>query len=58
MNDNKNSFDENFNNENYKKTARKLHDDGWKNGYFTSADVSKLSNGCVVSQFPQLYDHQ
>ena len=41
-----------------KKISRKLHDDGWKNGYFTSADVAKLSNGCVVSQFPQLYDQQ
>ena len=33
----------------------KLHDAGWKNSYFTSADVSILGYGCVVSQYPQFY---
>ena len=30
LNDNKNDFDENFNDNNYKITVKKLHDDGWK----------------------------
>ena len=34
----------------------KLNDAGWKNSYFASADVSMISYGCVVSQYPQFYD--
>ena len=39
----------------YKKTVRKFHDTGWKNSYHTSADVSMLSYGCGVSQYPQFF---
>ena len=39
----------------YKKTVRKFHDTGWKNSYHTSVDVSMLSYGCGVSQYPQLF---
>ena len=38
---------------NYKKTVKKLHGTGWKNSYFTSADVSMLGYGCGVSQYPK-----
>ena len=58
MNENKNNFDENFNNGNYKKTVRKLHDAGWKNSYFTSDDVAMLGHGCDVSQYIKFYDQQ
>ena len=34
---------------------KKLHDAGWKNGYFTSSDASMLGYGCGVSQYPQFY---
>ena len=40
---------------NYKKPVRKLHDTGWKNRYYTSADVSMLGYGCGVSKYPQLF---
>ena len=40
---------------NYTKTARKLHDTGWKNSYHTSDNVSMLSFGCVVSQYTKLF---
>ena len=39
----------------YKKTVKTLHDTGWKNSYFTSADVSMLGYGCGVSQYPQFF---
>ena len=41
---------------NNKKTEIKLHDSGWKNSYFTSADVYILGYGCSVSQYPRFYD--
>ena len=34
---------------------RKLHDTGWKNINHTSADVSMLGYGCVVSMYPQFF---
>ena len=40
---------------NYKKTVKTLHDTGWENSYFTSADVSMLGYGCGVSQYPQFF---
>ena len=40
---------------NYKKTVKKLHDTGWENSYFTSADVSMLGYGCGVSQYLQFF---
>ena len=58
LNDNENNFYVNFNNDNNKKTVSKLHDAGWENGYFTSADIAMLVHGCSVSQYPQLYDQQ
>ena len=33
----------------------KLHDAGWENIFFTSADVSMLGYGCGVSRNPQFY---
>ena len=39
----------------YKKTVRKLHDNGWTKSYHTSADVSILGYGCGVSQYPQFF---
>ena len=40
---------------NHKKTVRTFHETGWKNSYHTSANVSMLGYGCVVSQYPQLF---
>ena len=40
---------------NYKKTVKTLHDTGWENSYFTSADVSMFGYGCGVSQCPQFF---
>ena len=40
----------------YKKTMKESHDTGWKNSYFTSADVSMLVCGCGMSQYPQFFD--
>ena len=48
-------FFEQLNEFNYKRTFRKLHNAGWKNSYFTSADVYMLGYGCGVSQYPQSY---
>ena len=58
LNDNKNNFDKNFNNYNYKKKIRKFHDAVWKNSYFTSAYAAMLVSGCGVSHYPQFYDQQ
>ena len=33
----------------------KLHNDGWKNSYFTSADVSMLGYGCGMCWYHQFY---
>ena len=41
---------------NHKRTVNKLHDAGWKNGYFYSSDAAMLGNGCGVSQYSQFYD--
>ena len=43
---------------NNKRTVNKLHDAGWKNGYFYSSDAAMLGNGCGVSQYPQFYDRE
>ena len=43
---------------NYKKTINKLRDAGWENSYFKSDDVSMIGHGCVVSSYPQFYDHK
>ena len=40
---------------NYRETVKKLHDAGWKNSYFTSADVYMLGYGCGVSKYTQYY---
>ena len=58
MNERENNFDENFNDNNYKKTFMKLHDDDWRNIFFTSADVDMLVHGCGVSQYPTFYYRQ
>ena len=34
---------------------KKLHDAGWKNSYFNSADVSMLGYGCGISQYSQFF---
>ena len=36
--------------------GEKLHISGWKNSYFTSADLYMLGYGCSVSQYPQFCD--
>ena len=54
LNENDNNFEGEPNDINYKKTVIKLHEDNW-NFFFTSDDVSMLSYGCGVSQYPQLY---
>ena len=56
LNEYDNNFDEQYNDINYKRTVRDLHDAGLKNSYFTSVDVSILGYGCGVSQYPQFYD--
>ena len=38
--------------------VRKLHDAGFKKGYFSSGDVSMLSHGCGVSHYPEFYDQE
>ena len=53
LNEYDNNFKEQLSYMNYKKTVKKPHDTGWKNIYFTSADVSMLVYGCGVSQYPQ-----
>ena len=53
LNDNEKTFDEKFNDNNYKKTVRKLHNSGCKNSYFTSVDVAMIGHGCGVSQYSQ-----
>ena len=35
---------------------KKLHDSGWKNSYFTFANVYMIGYGCGVSQYSQFYD--
>ena len=55
LNEDDNFFEEQFNYINYKKTVKTLHDSGWKNSYFTSADVYILGCGYGVSQYPQFY---
>ena len=37
------------------KQWKNLYDNGWKNRYFTYADVSMLGYGCGMSQCPQFY---
>ena len=49
LNDNEKNSVENLNDKNYKRVVKKLHDDGWKNGSITSADVAMLGHGCGVS---------
>ena len=49
---------EKLNDSNYKRSVKKLHDYGWKNGYLISDDVDMLGLGCGMSQYTQLYDHQ
>ena len=49
MNEDDTNFEEQLNYMNYKESVKKLHDTGWKNNYFTSADVSMLGYGCDVS---------
>ena len=49
MNEDDNNFHEQSNNINNKRTVRKLHDDGWKNSYSTSAGFSMLGYGCGLS---------
>ena len=34
---------------------RKLHNNGWKNSYHTSAYVYMLGYGCGVSMYPQFF---
>ena len=36
----------------------KVHNVGWKNILFTSADISMLRYACGVSQYPQFYDRE
>ena len=36
--------------------GEKLHDLGWENSSFTSAEVYTIYYGCSVSQYPQFYD--
>ena len=35
-----------------------LHDAGWKNSSFTSADAFMLGYGCGLSQYPQFCVHE
>ena len=37
---------------NLQENSEKLHDTGWKNSYFPSADVSMIGYGCGVSPYP------
>ena len=55
MNEGDKIFEETFNDINYRKTVKKLHDAGLKNSCFTSTDVYMLGYGCGVSQYPQFY---
>ena len=41
---------------NHQRTVNKLHDAGWKNGYFDSSDAAMLGHGCGVFLYPQFYD--
>ena len=54
----KNSFDGKLNDNNYKRTFKKLHDDGWENNAFISDGVDMIDHGCGLSQYPQFYDQQ
>ena len=56
LNEDDNNFEKQLNYINYNKTFSKLHDDGWENVYFTSADVPILGYGCGVSRYNQFYD--
>ena len=58
LNEDDNNFDEKLNDINCKRTIRKLHDDGCKKSYFTSADVSMLGYVCGMSQYHQSYDKE
>ena len=53
MNEDGNNIDKQLSFSNFKITARKLHDCGWKNIYHKSADVAMLGYGCGVSMYPQ-----
>ena len=49
-------IDEKFNDKNYRRTVKNLHDAGWKHIHFTYADVDMLGHVCGVSVYTQLYN--
>ena len=55
LNKDDNNFEEQYNDIIYRETVKNLHDAGFKNSYFTSADMSMLDSRCGVSQYPQFY---
>ena len=55
MNEDSNDLDKQLSYMDYRKTARTLHDTGWKNSYHTSAGVSMLGYVCGVSMYPQFF---
>ena len=55
MNEDYTNFEEQYNDIDYRKTVKKIHDAGWKISYFFSADVSVLGFVCGVSQYSQFY---
>ena len=55
LNEDGNNLDKQLSYMNYNKTVRKLHDNGWKNSYHTSADVSMLGCGYGVSMYTQFF---
>ena len=42
----------------YKTTMKNVHRIGLKSQFFKSSDLSMLSHGCGVSQYPQFYDRK
>ena len=55
LNEDDNNFEEKLGYMNYKKIVKTIHDTGYKNIYFTSADVSMLGYGCGVSQYTHFF---
>ena len=50
------SLEKNLDKGAYKTSVLNMHELGWKENYFNSADLSMLFHGCGGSQYPQFYD--
>ena len=56
LNEDGNNLDKQLNFSNFKMTVKKLHDFGWKNSSYKSAEFDMLGCGYGVSTYPQFYD--